>query len=134
MFYAHKDQYAKVADTKTILYAKGMNSTCVQNLSISIYTYIVSVKYLVHFQNFGSCINDLIIHKNPSLWSLIVHPKYFHLSCNGRSYVYHWPTTLYIMIWIIIQQRSNRQETIDNVFGGATEIDMHEFMLEGKRR
>ena len=63
MFYAHKDQYAKVADTKTILYAKGINSTCVQNLSI----YIVSVKYLVHFQNVGSCINDLIIHKNPSL-------------------------------------------------------------------
>ena len=25
MFYAHKDQYAKVADTKTILYAKGIN-------------------------------------------------------------------------------------------------------------
>ena len=70
MFYAHKDQYAKVADTKTILYAKGINSTCVQNLSnlsISIYLYIVSVKYLVHFQNVGSCINDLIIHKNPSL-------------------------------------------------------------------
>ena len=65
MFYAHKDQYAKVADTKTILYAKGINSTCVQNLSISIY--IVSVKYLVHFQNVGSCINDLVIHKNPSL-------------------------------------------------------------------
>lgn len=67
MFYAHKDQYAKVADTKTILYAKCINSTCVQNLYISLYMYTDSDKCLVQFHNVHSCINVLLIHKNPSL-------------------------------------------------------------------
>ena len=95
MFYAHKDQYAKVADTKTILYAKCINSMCVQNLHIYKYIYSYqkiytpdSDKYLVHFHKVNGCINALIIHKNPSLRSLIVHRSIF-ISFVMTDYTYN---------------------------------------------